>query len=266
MGVIYMQLPETIMNLIAGEQYITDDIGMSDSSVLIFFDKVLKIQKDNKESHNEYSIMKWLKGKLTVPEVLVYEVINGKTYLLMSKCNGKMACDKQYMKNPEKLVSLLADGLKNLWNIDINDCPSDQSLKYKLAQAEYNVKHNLVDLDNVQPDTFGENGFKNPEELLSWLYENQPDEELVLSHGDFCLPNIFFDNDNISGYIDLGKTGIADKWCDIALCYRSLSDNYAGRYNGHTYSGVDVSLLFQKIGVEPDWEKIRYYILLDELF
>lgn len=84
--------------------------------------------------------------------------------------------------------------------------------------------------------------------------------------GDFCLPNIFFDNDNISGYIDLGKTGIADKWCDIALCYRSLSDNYAGRYNGHAYSGVDASLLFQKIGVEPDWEKIRYYILLDELF
>ncbi len=165
MGVIYMQLPETIMNLIAGEQYITDDIGMSDSSVLIFSDKVLKIQKDNKESQNEYSIMKWLKDKLTIPEVLAYEVINGKSYLLMSKCSGKMACDKQYMKNPEKLVSLLADGLKNLWNIDINDCPSDQSLKYKLAQAEYNVKHNLVDLDNVQPDTFGENGFKNPEEL-----------------------------------------------------------------------------------------------------
>lgn len=164
------------------------------------------------------------------------------------------------------MVSLLADGLKNLWNIDINDCPSDLSLKYKLAQAEYNVKNNLVDLDNVQPDTFGENGFKNPEELLGWFYENQPEEELVLSHGDFCLPNMFFDNDNISGYIDLGKTGIADKWCDIALCYRSLSDNYAGRYNGHAYSGVDVSLLFQKIGVEPDWEKIRYYILLDELF
>lgn len=39
-----MQLPETIMNLIADEQYITDDIGMSDSSVLIFSDKVLKIQ------------------------------------------------------------------------------------------------------------------------------------------------------------------------------------------------------------------------------
>lgn len=52
-----MQLPETITNLIAGEQYITDDIGMSDSSVLIFSDKVLKIQKDNKESQNEYSIM-----------------------------------------------------------------------------------------------------------------------------------------------------------------------------------------------------------------
>lgn len=143
---------------------------------------------------------------------------------------------------------------------------SDWSLKNKLAEARYNVENRLVDMDNVEPNTFGECGFHNPEALLQWLYENQPEEELVLSHGDYCLPNVFFQNNEVSGYIDFGKTGIADKWCDIALCYRSLSHNYSGRYHGQAYSGFDDLLLFKELGIDPNWEKVRYYILLDELF
>ncbi len=88
----------------------------------------------------------------------------------------------------------------------------------------------------------------------------------VLSHGDYCLPNVFGVHDKVAGYIDLGRTGIAGKWCDIALCYRSISYNYSGRYHGRAYSGYDELLLFRELGIEPDWDKIRYYILLDGLF
>lgn len=170
------------------------------------------------------------------------------------------------MHNTKTQVKLLADALKMLWSVDISACPSDAGLDKKLSLARYNVEHGLADTENVQPSTYGENGFKNPEELLSWLYENRPDEELTLSHGDFCLPNIFLNDSGVTGIIDLGKTGIADKWCDIALCYRSLSNNYDGRYSGQAYSGLDDLMLFKELGLMPDWEKIRYYILLDELF
>lgn len=61
----------------------------------------------------------------------------------------------------------------------------------RLEAAEYNVMHGLVDLDNVEPETFGPNGFRNPEELLKWLKNNRPDEDIVFTHGDYCLPNIF---------------------------------------------------------------------------
>ena len=121
-------------------------------------------------------------------------------------------------------------------------------------------------MDNVEPDTFGEKGFADPDALLEWLWENRPKEDLALSHGDYCLPNVFGMGAEVSGYIDLGRTGIADKWCDIALCYRSLSHNYSGRYHGRSYGAYDDLLLFRELGLEPDWEKIRYYILLDELF
>lgn len=259
------QLPEKIEKYLLNETYQLDHIGMSDSSVLLFRDKILKVQKNTKEAENEYRMMQWLNGRLPVPKVYAHDVQGDTSYLLMSKCRGEMSCVEKYMLNPVLQTEMLAKGLKNLWTVDISDCPADWSLRFKLEEARFNVEHDLVDVENTEPGTFGENGFADPEALLDWLYRNQPEEELVLSHGDFCLPNIFFD-DTIIQYIDLGRTGIADKWCDIALCYRSLSHNYDGKYGGQSYSGLDDMLLFQKLGLTPNWEKIRYYILLDELF
>lgn len=261
-----MYLPEKISKQLGKEHYQTDETGMSGSSILLFPDKVLKIQENNEEARNEYRMMKWLDGKLPVPRVLAHETEGNKTWLLMSRCEGEMACDARYMSDPVRQTRLLAQGLRNLWHVDISDCPADQSLTDKLNAARYQVEHGLVDLDNVEPDTFGENGFADPEALLQWLFTHRPPEEPVLSHGDYTLPNVFLREDHVSGYIDLGRSGIADKWCDIALCCRSLSHNYGGRYHGRTYDGFDEALLFRELGLEPDWEKIRYYILLDELF
>lgn len=264
-----MFLPEKIHKLISEGNCETDHIGMSDASVFLYGDKVLKVQENDEEAENEYRMMRYLQGRLPVPEIYVHETADGRSYLLMGRCGGQMACEGEYMEDPAALCRLLADGLKKLWSVDIADCPSDQSLSHKLVRAKYNITHGLVDLDNVEPDTFGENGFRDPAELLQWLQENRPEEEPVLSHGDYCLPNIFGVRDKVTGYIDLGRTGIADKWCDIALCWRSLAHNYSGKYEYHgntAHADYDEMLLFRELGIEPDWEKIRYYILLDELF
>ena len=132
--------------------------------------------------------------------------------------------------------------------------------------ARYNVEHDLVNMDNVEPDTFGENGFQSPAHLLDWLEHNKPEEDIVLSHGDYCLPNIFIKDGKISGFLDLGKTGCADRYQDIALCYRSLKHNYEGKYGDRTYERFDPDSLFDQLGIAPNWDKIRYYTLLDELF
>ena len=87
----------------------------------------------------------------------------------------------------------------------------------------------------------------------------------MLSHGDFCLPNVFIEDGRVSGLIDLGRAGTADRWQDIALCLRSLRDNARGRF-GTVCPGFDEELLLRRLGMAPDREKIRYYLLLDELF
>lgn len=261
-----IEMPDRIKQIANTTDYELDTMGRSDSSVLFLNDKVLKIENVCEESCHEFQIMKWLKGKLPVPEVLCYEKQDGRNYLLMSRMPGVMSCDEFYMRNPEQLITALAEGLKMLWSVDISDCTYDCGVDRKLQMASYYVKNGLVDMDNAEQDTFGKNGFKDPEDLLNWLIQNKPEEEYVLSHGDYCLPNIFLKDGKISGYIDLGKTGLADRYQDIALCYRSLKHNYEGKYGGGMYEGFEPALLFHKLGLEPDWNKIKYYILLDELF
>lgn len=261
-----MKLPESISRLIAGKQYSIDDVGMSGSQIMVFDDTVLKIVKCRKENDDTVQMMRWLEGRIPVPRVICYEHDAEYQYLLMSKLTGKMSCDEYYLEHPQELLTLLAEAMKMLWTVDVTDCPRKRDIDAELAEAKYRVENGLVDMDNVEPTTFGEGGFRNPEELLRWLEDNRPDYEPVLSHGDFCLPNIFIEDGRISGFIDLGDTGIGDKWRDIALCYRSLKHNFDGSYGGKVYADFQPDMLFEKLGIQPNWEKLKYYILLDELF
>lgn len=259
-------IPENIKRLIDGKPYASDDIGMSGSQIMVFDDSVLKIVKNRDENEETIRVMRWLDGKIPVPKVICYERDSEYQYLLMSKVPGRMSCDEYYMERPRGLLLRLAEAMKMLWSIDISDCPRNRDIDAELEQAKYRVDNHLVDMDNVEPTTFGESGFKDPEELLEWLESNRPDYEPVLSHGDFCLPNIFIEDERITGFIDLGDTGIGDKWRDIALCYRSLKHNFDGSFGGKVYSDFNPDMLFDALGIDPNWEKIKYYILLDELF
>ncbi len=259
-------LPGKIRDLIENKSYTTDDIGKSGSKVLIFEDMVLKIADKSSDDKDAVEMMRWLEGRIPAPSVIAFEEDDCQSYLLMSRINGKMACDKYYLERPKELVPLLSKAIKMLQSIDIKDCPVVKDLDRELKEAEYRVENGLVDIEDAEPDTFGENGrFKDPKELLSWLKENRPSYEPVLSHGDLCLPNIFIEDGDISGFIDMGNCGIADKWEDIAMCYRSLRHNFDGTY-GKVYPGLDPESLFEELGIAPDRGKIDYYILLDELF
>ena len=260
-------IPEKIQKIIEGKSFEVDDIGKSDSRIMIFDDMVLKIQKCCTTSDSSVEMMRWLEGKIPAPKVICYETDGEYQYLLMTRVKGMMACDEYFMEHPKELFKLLTEALHMLWSVDISGCPSIRDLDADLKEAKFRIENNLVDVSDAEPTTFGEGGmFENPEELYQWLVDNQPDFEPVLSHGDFCLPNILFENGKISGFIDVGDAGVGDKWKDIALCYRSLKHNSDGTFGGVIYPDFNPEGLFEELGIEPNWDKINYYILLDELF
>lgn len=260
-------LPEKIKEFVGDQEYVKNEVGLSESEVLIFPDYVLKIQKQSVETDNEYAMIQWLGGKIPTAQIPVYIVEDGMAYTLMTKVQGQMLCTKEYMSDARGLNRIAADGIKKLWSVDISDCPCRMSrLDERLKMARYYVEHGLVDLNGVEAETFGPNGFKDPEELLIWLETNRPEEDLVLTHGDYCLPNIFVKDGEISAFIDLGKMGPADRWQDIAIALRSIHHNQIGYYGGKKYGDFDPDLLLKELGVEMNEEKMKYYLLLDELF
>ena len=81
---------------------------------------------------------------------------------------------------------------------------------------------------------------------------------MVFSHGDASLPNIFFNNDSVGGFIDVGECGVADKWFDIAICYKSIKRNFPDRKDL-------LDLFLTELG-ETYSSKIEFYITLMDLY
>lgn len=255
---IHNELPHIIGQHIKDMTCNKDLIGCSNASIYCYSNSdsimYLKVERINPEFEHEQKVIHWLKDKLPVPHIIAQCRQDGYDYLLMPKAIGEMACSSKYLNTPEQLVSLLAKGINKLQDVDITDCPFEYTLQYKLDNAKKRIDNNEVDMSDWEENTL----FKTPQELYDYLVENQPKEELVFSHGDYCLPNVFFHEGNVTGFIDLGRAGIADKWQDIALCVRSLEHNLNSKEYG--------DLLFKYLEIEPDYKKIEYYILLDELF
>lgn len=86
----------------------------------------------------------------------------------------------------------------------------------------------------------------------------------MLSHGDFCLPNILADEKGIVGFLDLGQAGCADRWRDLDQGLWSMWANTTGLFGGKARP-FDRDTLFSALNLPLDEEKLRYYSLLSEL-
>lgn len=258
-------MPKELWDLLAPYTAKPNDTGCSAAAVYCYQNDAetlyLKIQDTDEEVRLTHDILRWTAGKLPVPAVRFYQEDQGVSYLLMTAARGHMSfmdAEGEMFSEPEKAVSALCEGLLALQAVEIRDCPFDNRLGVKLEKARRRVEQGLVDVADFEEDS----PFSTAEALYAYLVNHQPKEEMCFTHGDYCLPNIFMEGDRFTGLIDMGRAGIADKWQDIALCVRSLGYNLRGIGDKDYY----VNLLFEKLGLVPDEEKLRYYILLDDLF
>lgn len=230
-------------------------------------DRVRKVTKDNnvyfvKEAKGnkldrEYVMFNYLKNCGLVPDVVYFSNCNNKSILITKKIEGDMICCDEIFDDMNHVVSLAADALKLLQNIDISTCNYYNNLYIKLAMAKHNIDNDLVTDSDMEAENLEK--FGSVQNLYQYLLNNRPSEEkLCFSHGDLSIPNIYFKNDKITGFIDLGDAGIADYWYDIAILVKSLRRNYECK-DAEDY-------LFKCLGITPDYETIEYYILLTELF
>lgn len=260
-----MNIPASIKRRIGFQKGALDDVGRSGAQVLMFEDMVLKIQPDSNMAGNEHQMTQWLQGKLPVPEIIEEAFVDGTRFLLMSRIPGMHLCKPEILDDQALLAELVAEGLRQLWAVDITGCPADRTLDQKFKEIEAGIRSGTITMENArQEETYGPSGFRTPSELFDWLVKHRPEEEKVLVHGDYCLPNIFCNGRKLNGLIDLGQAGMADKWVDIEMVSWSMWANSTGQFGGKCRT-FDKKMLYAALDMQPDDEKIRYYGLLNEL-
>ncbi len=195
----------------------------------------------NRSLIDEKDRLAWLQDRLPVPHVQLFVQDEQFNYLLMAEIPGIDTSDKVYSGDLPAMVRQLSEGMRLLHSLPIADCPFDERLAVKMARAQQRMEAGLA-----------------PAALWAELTAKRPqDEDLVLTHGDYCLPNIILHNGVLSGFIDLGRAGVADRYQDLALAVRSLAYNFGEGW---------APLLFAAYGIEPDPAKLEFYRLLDECF
>lgn len=205
-------------------------------------------------AHN-VEILGWLRGRLPVPEVLEFARDADNEYLVLSEVAGMNCVEALEVFPPGRVVELLAEGLRMVHAVEIAACPFDERLAAKLRKGRENVLHNLVYEDYFDEERQGMTGGQ----VLERLKNHAPAEDgLVFNHGDYCLPNIMIQGGTVSGFIDLDRAGVSDRYNDLAIASRSIMQNIGTEFE---------PLFFQHYGIDKvDLEKIGYYRMMDELF
>jgi kanamycin kinase len=168
---------------------------------------------------DERERMEWAVARLPVPRVIDHGSDGYDEWLLTAGLPGVNAVDDALRADPQRLVPLLAAGLRRFHDaLPVAACP------------------------------FGGRASR----------DRRPpgDEDPVVCHGDYCLPNVLIDAWQVSGFVDLGELGVADRWSDLTTATWSVTRNLGPGWE---------PLFLASYGTAPDPAKRAFYRRLYQL-
>jgi aminoglycoside 3'-phosphotransferase-2 len=196
----------------------------------------------------------WMRAQgLPVPAVEALIEHDGREFLLLAAVDGLNAAECG--EAPAAIIEALAAGLRLIHGLDARACPFDAGVAAQIELACRRLAAGLVDERDFDPAHVG----RSAADLFHEVVATRPaHEDLVLTHGDYCLPNVILRGTALAGFVDVGRAGVADRYRDLALGARSITVNLGPAW---------VAPFFASYGIAaPDPARLAFYRLLDEFF
>lgn len=174
----------------------------------------------------EATKLRWAREFINVPKVLSFEQCRGGQLLITAALPGHSAVSDLGKSDPERSAFAVGAGLRQLHDaLPVEDCPFSWDLETRIQHL--------------------------PLQQQRAFLAQCPDLDLVVCHGDACLPNTLITEDfAFTAQVDLGQLGVADRWADLAIAAWSTEWNYGPGFEENVYAGYSI---------EPNEIKINFY-------
>jgi len=231
---------------------LTFEIGFGEPGERHFVKWVGLAQADHLDAEAER--LAWAGRFVAVPHVVAHGRSADGAWLVTVALPGANAVAARWRAEPGTAVRAVGAGLRAFHDaLPVTDCPFSWSVADRLADV-----HRRDDIGLVDPSAwFDQHRRLGRRRALEVVEGPPPVDQLVVGHGDACVPNTLIGDDGRwTGHVDLGALGVADRWADLAVATWSTVWNYG--------PGWEEALL-EAYGVEPDPERTAYYQLLWDL-
>lgn len=257
-------LPQGLAETLEGYRWSRDTVGQSEGTVWRLSGKAgspdLFVKSGSGRAADdvtdEMTRLLWLSGRVAAPEVSAFVRTPDEAWLVTTALPGDTAYNWLLANEEtgETIVDALASFLRQMHALPAHECPFSAGLNLKLKVARARIDGGLVDIDDFDEER---EGWSAEDVWHALQTKGVPCEDLVVTHGDFSLDNVLIQSGAVGGCIDVGRLGVADRYQDLAILWNTLGDfgpELQGRF-------------LRQYGVlAPDEEKLRYYLMLDELF
>jgi len=261
-AVAAVAVPAGLASAVADKTWFRDRVGESGCAIYrlaggLRDDLYLKVGRGPMldDLVDEMVRLRWLSGYLPVPPLHGFVLEADAGWMLTGRLPGQTAY--QLLEGDPGMAPALAGALgrflRRLHTLPVERCPFNADHRLRLAAAQDRMEAGLVDEDEFDDSRHG----MSAEEVWAEMMAALPaDFDRVVTHGDFSLDNLFVVDGEVTGCIDLGRVGIADRWQDLAILWNSLEE-----------FGEDAAqAMLQAYGIAMNSAKLDFHLQLDEFF
>lgn len=171
----------------------------------------------------EFAMNRFLGAFQLAPEVMDFGHGDEGSFLVTRPLVGEDGVSAVHLRQPERLAQALGAALRVLHAVPTENCPLQDRPAEMRSLADQNISRAVYDARLI-PERF--DAAVDRFRRTAW-----PSDDLVVLHGDYCLPNVLFQDFHLSGFVDLGNGGVGERHYDLywglwTLGYNTKSDQY----------------------------------------